>query len=313
MFMGITMLKIFGKKEKERDILEIDINEPVDCLCDFTYNFYWQHNGEKLQPEWKIADTDITFKDLVEHLKTGGTVKINGNAGHRLGSSMGADLKFFGGTGGEIDVGDIIVEGDIDTRMGISMVKGCIYVNGSVKEPIGNLVEVKSDMKGYKKFKSITDIMNNGLEGDKLKGSQLMNNRLIINDRTVRDTVGSRLDKDSEIVVNGNVDLSTGILMRNGIVRVNGSAGKNTGALLNGGTVIINGNCDDFTGIDMIKGAIIVNGNAGKFLVANKKSGAVFAKNGSPIPPAKEKSLSSEDSTNILRYGFNPREFKKFE
>lgn len=308
-------MKLFGRKskEKERDILEIDLPEPVDCLCDFTYNFYWQHKGEKLAPEWKIADIDVTFKDLVEHLKNGGTVKIKGNAGHRLGSSMGTDLKFFGGTGKEIDVGDIIVDGDVDTRMGISLVKGSIYVKGNVKEPIGNLVKVKSDMTGYKKFKSITDIMKNGLNGDKLEGNQMVNNRLIIDDGMVRDTVGSRLDEDVEIVVNGNVDLSTGILMRNGTVRVNGNAGKNTGALLNGGTLIINGNCDDFTAIDMIKGSIIVNGNAGKFLAANKKSGTVFAKAGSPIPPAEEKSLSSEDSNNLLRFGFNPREFKKFE
>lgn len=307
------MLKIFGKKEKKRDIMEIDTEEPVDCLCDFTYNFYWQHKGEKLAPQWKILDTGITFKDLVEHLKNGGTVKINGNAGHRLGSSMGADLKFFGGTGGEINVGDIIVDGNVDSRMGISMVKGCIYVKGNVKEPVGNLVEVKSDMKGYKKFRSITDVVMNGLEKDKLEGSQMMNNGILINDGVVRDTVGSRLDKDSEIVVNGNVDLSTGILMRKGTVRVNGNAGKNTGALLNGGTVIINGNCDDFTGIDMIKGSIVVNGNAGKFLAANKKNGTVLAKKGSPIPPAEEKSISSEDSTRLLKYGFNPREFKKFE
>ncbi len=313
LFLGIIMLKIFGKKEKERDILEIDLREPVDCLCDFTYNFYWQHNGEKLAPEWKVPGNDITFKDLVEHLKNRGTVKINGNAGHRLGSSMGADLKFFGGTGGEINVGDIIVDGDIDTRMGISMVKGSIYVKGTVKAPIGNLVEVKSDMDGYKKFRSITDIMKNGLEGEKLQGAQMMNDRLVINDGVVRDTVGSRLDDDGEIVVNSNVDLSTGILMRNGTVRINGNAGKNTGALLNGGTVIINGNCDDFTGIDMIKGSIIVNGNAGKFLAANKKRGAVFAKKGSPIPPVEEKNLSSEDSAMLLKYGFNPREFKKFE
>ncbi|MEL7669829.1 hypothetical protein [Methanobacterium sp.] len=307
-------MNLFGrKKEKKRDILEIDISEPVDCLGDFTYNFYWQHKGEKLAPEWKIVDTDITFGDMVGHLKNGGDIKINGNAGHRLGSSMGTDLKFFGGTGKEIDVGDIIVDGDVDTRMGISMVKGSIYVKGNVKEPIGNLVKVKSDMKGYKKFKSITDIMMNGLEGDKLEGNQLEGRRIIIDDGMIRDTVGSRLDGDKEIIVNGNVDLSTGILMRKGTVRINGNTGKNTAALLNGGTVIINGNCDDFTAIDMIKGSIIVNGNAGKFLAANKKSGVVFAKTGSPIPPVKEKNLSSEDSNTLLKYGFNPREFKKFE
>ena len=308
------MLKLFGKKskEKERDILEVTLQEPVDCLCDFTYNFYWQHKGEKLQPEWKIPENDVTFKDLVEHLKKGGSIKINGNAGHRLCSSMGVDIKYFGGSGKDVDVGDVIVDGDVDTRMGISMVRGSIYVKGDVKEPFGNLVEIKSDLKGYRKFKSITDIVMNGLNGEKLIGSQITGNGISITDGSIRDTVGARVDKEVEIVVNGNVDLSTGILMRNGVVRVNGNAGKNTGALLNGGTVIINGNCDDFTGIDMIKGTIIVNGDAGKFLVANKKSGVVFAKKGSPIPPANEKNLNSEESTMLLRHGFNPREFKKF-
>lgn len=309
------MLKLFGKKkdEKEKDILEIDIPKPVDCLCDFTYNFYWQHKGEKLQPEWEIPGTNTTFKDLVEHLKNGGSVKINGNAGHRLCSSMGVDIKYFGGSGNEIDVGDVIVDGDVDTRMGISMVKGSIYVKGNVKEPFGNLVEVKSDRKGYKKFKSITDIVMNGLEGEKLKGSQITPNGILITDGAVRDTVGSRLDKEAEIVINGNVDLSTGILMRKGTVRVNGNTGKNTGALLNGGTVIINGNCDDFTAIDMIKGKIVVNGDAGKFLAANKKSGVVFAKNGRPVPPSSEKNISSKDIAKLLKHGVNPREFKKFE
>lgn len=309
------MFKIFGKKkdEKKRNILEIDLQEPVDCLCDFTYNFYWQHKGEKLDPGWKIPGNEYTFLDLVDHLKNGDTVQINGNVGHRLCSSVGVDLKFFGGSGKEVDVGDVIVNGDVDTRMGISMVKGNIYIKGNVKAPIGNLVEVKSDMKSYRKFKSITDILVNGLKGERLEGSQLTNNGILINDRIVRDTVGSRLDKDAEIIVNGNVDLSTGILMRNGTVKVNGNAGKNTGALLNGGTVIINGNCDDFTGIDMIKGSIIVNGNAGKFLAANKKIGTLFAKNGSPIPPTEEKNISSEDSAMLLKMGFNPREFKKFE
>lgn len=309
------MLKLFGRKpkEKERDILEVNISEPVDCLADFTYNFYWQHKGEKLQPEWKIPGNDITFRDIVEHLKKGGSVKINGNAGHRLCSSMGVDLKYFGGSGKEIDVGDVIVHGDVDTRMGISMVKGNIYVKGNVKEPFGNLVEVKSDMKDYRKFKSITDVLTNGLQGEKLEGSQITPSGIFINDGAVRDTVGSRMDKGAEIVLNGNADLSTGILMRKGTVKINGDAGKNTGALLNGGTVIIDGNCDDFTGIDMIKGTIIVNGNAGKFLVANKKNGAVFAKKGSPIPPAEEKNLRSDESSMLLKLGFNPREFKKFE
>ncbi len=310
------MFKIFGRKsedKEEREILEIEVTEPVDCLCDFTFNFHWQHKGEKLDPKWKIPGNALTFGEVVEHLKNNGNVRINGNAGHRLASSMGVDLQYFGGSGEDVPVGDIYVEGDIDTRMGISMTRGNIYVKGVVKEPMGNMVEVKSRQKGYRQFRSITDIVTNGTGGDKLIGCQFAGKKFIVDDGSIKDTVGARLDVDVDIVKKGDVDLSTGILMRKGTVRINGNAGKNTGALLNGGTLIINGDTDDFTAIDMIKGTIIVNGNAGKFLAANKKSGIILAKNGSPIPPAEEKTLQNADQQLLIAQGFNPTGFKKFE
>ncbi|MCE5213270.1 MAG: hypothetical protein LLF83_00930 [Methanobacterium sp.] len=310
------MLNLFGRKSDEesqkKETLVVESPEPVDCLCDFTFNFHWQHKGDKLDPSWKIPHNDLTFGEVVEHLKKGGDIRINGNTGHRLSSSMGVDLKYFGGKGNDIPVGDVYVDGDVDTRMGISMAQGNIYVKGKVSEPMGNLVEVKTDVKGYKKFRSITDVIHQGLNGDKLVSGQLIGNKLIIDDKTVKDTVGARLNREAEIIFKGNVDLSTGILMRKGVVRINGSAGKNSGALLNGGTLIINGDTDDFTAIDMIKGKIIINGDAGKFLAANKKNGIILAKKGRPIPPAEENSLSSEDRTLILNYGFNPQDFKKF-
>jgi Formylmethanofuran dehydrogenase subunit C len=191
--------------------------------------------------------------------------------------------------------------------------RGNIYVKGEVKEPMGNLVEVKSDVKGYQKYRSITDILHQGLEKDKLVNCQLVGSKLIIDDGTIKDTVGARLNRDAEIILNGKVDLSTGILMRKGTVRVNGPAGKNSGALLNGGILIINGDTDDFTAIDMIKGKIIVKGDAGKFLAANKKTGAIYAKKGRPIPPASENPISNEDRNLLLSYGLNPQGFKKFE
>ncbi|MDY9922614.1 hypothetical protein [Methanobacterium sp.] len=309
------MFKIFGRESDkvEREFLEIEVTEPVDCLCDFTFNFYWQHKGEKLDPIWKIPGNDLNFGEVVEHLKNKGNIRINGDAGHRLASSVGVDLQYFGGTGRDIPVGDIYVEGDVDTRMGISMTRGSIYVKGKVNEPMGNLVEVKSGQNGYRQFRSITDLITNGPEGDKLLGCQFAGKRFIINDGTVKDTVGARLNADVDIIKQGNVDLSTGILMRKGSTRINGKAGKNTGALLNGGTIIIDGNTDDFTAIDMIKGTIIVNGDAGKFLAANKKKGIILAKNGSPIPPVDEKPLQSADQQLLISQGFNPSGFKKFE
>jgi formylmethanofuran dehydrogenase subunit C len=307
------LFEIFKKKsEPHEDMLEIDLKEPVDCLCDFTFNFHWQHKGEKLDPSWKVPNNDVSFGDLVEHLKQGKDIKINGDVGHRLCSSVGTDLVYFGGNGKELNVGDVYVDGNVDTRMGISMTRGRIYIKGTIKEPVGNVVQVKSDVKGYKKFRSITDIMSNGLESDSPIGFQVKGNQMIIDDEMVKDTVGARLDVDGNITVNGNVDLSTGILMRKGRVRINGNAGKNSGALLNGGTVVINGNTDDFTGIDMMHGNIIVNGNAGKFMAANKKNGNLFAHSGHPIPPTTEKSVTSSDQQFLIGLGFNPRKFKKF-
>jgi formylmethanofuran dehydrogenase subunit C len=309
------MFKIFGskKEKKERKCLDLEVDEPVDCLADFTFNFHWQHKGEKLDPSWKIPGNDYTFGEVVEHLKRGDDVRVNGAAGHRLCSSMGVDLQYFGGSGGELSVGNMYVEGNVESRMGISMTKGNIYVKGRLKEPIGNLVEVNSDKKGYRKFRSITDILTNGLGGDKLKIAQFVGKKLILDDGTVKDTVGARLNIDAEISLSGDVDLSTGILMRKGLVLINGNAGKNTGALLNGGTVIVNGDADDFTAIDMIKGTIIVNGDAGKFMAANKKSGVILARKGSPIPPTKEVKLSNQDQKLLIGYGFSPQGFMKFE
>ena len=172
------MLNIFGRKKDSdeniyENILEIELKEPVDCLCDFTYNFYWQHQGEKMNPDEKIPGNDHTFREVVEHLKKGHNIKIIGDVGHRLCSSMGVNLQYFGGDGKDIEVGNVIIDGDVDSRMGISMARGSIYVKGKVKEPIGNLIQLKSDLKGYKKFKSITDIVTNGLNGEKLIGGEL--------------------------------------------------------------------------------------------------------------------------------------------
>ena len=109
------------------------------------------------------------------------------------------------------------------------------------------------------------------------------------------------------------MDLSTGILMRKGVVKVNGNAGKNTGALLNGGTVLINGDCDDFSGIEMKRGTLIVNGNAGKFMGAQKKNGVILAKKGSPIPPTEQRNLEEYDKQLLISEGVNPSGFLKFE
>lgn len=299
-------------KSKEEKIIELNVDGVVDCIGDFTYNFYWSHKGEKMELNDLIQGTEYSFKDINDYLQKGYSIKINGDAGHRLASSLGVNLKYFGGDGSSVNVGNIIVEGNVKSRMGISAVKGNIYVKGDITGPIGNLVEIKSDKKDYRKFRSITDIIMNGLNKDKLIGAELHGNTLTINDEMVRDTVGARINKNCEIIVNNDVDLSTGVLMRKGRVIVNGKSGKNTAALLNGATIIINGNCDDFTAADMIKGNLIVNGNAGNFLAANKKTGTIYAKKGSAIFPTKEQKLDMDDKNFLIKNGFNYKGFKKF-
>ncbi|MCQ8904227.1 MAG: hypothetical protein NQU45_00715 [Methanothermobacter sp.] len=305
------MFGFLGRRRDERDVIEVEPDGPVDCIADFTYNFYWQHLGEKLDPDERIPGASHTFREVVEHLKAGGEVIVRGDAGHRLASSMGADLAYFGGGGGVMDAGVVTVEGDVDTRMGISMVSGIIYVKGRVRDPIGNIVEVRSDRRGYKKFMSVTDIIRNGPGAEPINVT-LEHGRMVIDDGHVRDTLGARLDVDAEIIHRGDVDLSTGILMRRGTVRVMGDAGKNTGALLSGGTVIIHGDCDDFSGIDMRGGYLIVDGDAGKFMGAQRRGGVILARRGKPVPPTSESDLTGDDRRVLMEAGLRPHLFRRF-
>ena len=297
--------------ENKDKVLTLELDKPINCLCDFTYNFIWQSN---FNPEEKIKE-NITFKTLVEHLKNGGIVYIKGNVGKRFCSSMGVDLKYFGGSGGRIKVGTVIVDGDVDTRFGISMLSGTVYINekNKIKEPMGNVIEVESDIKGYRKFISITEFVEyRYIEEKLLKPNKFDKNKgvLEINDKIKRDTVGARLNEDKKIIVNGDVDLSTGILMKKGRVIVNGNAGKNTGAVLNGGLVVINGNTNDFTGFEMKDGIIVVDGNAGKYLGAKKKGGVIYAREGKEVPPTKKYELNNDDVEFLKSLGYSGKFYK---
>jgi len=44
-------------------------------------------------------------------------------------------------------------------NVGMGMVSGAIYVKGPIEEPLGNVVEIVSDKPGYRKFRSITEIL----------------------------------------------------------------------------------------------------------------------------------------------------------
>ncbi|MDF1531076.1 MAG: formylmethanofuran dehydrogenase [ANME-2 cluster archaeon] len=286
------------------DMLILNIKSLTNCLCDFTYNFYWQHEGTELDPDAPIDNqqgSEYTHRDLVEHLRTGGDVHIIGNAGSRLASSLGVDLKYFGGSGHALDVGSIFVDGDVGTRMGISMVSGRIYVSGSVAQPMGNVVEVVSGRDGYRCFRSITDILHHGMGVDTFTdGRNSFQDKdvpcLVLADSVLRDTVGARCERDARVMVEGDVSLSTGILMRKGTIYVDGNAGMNTGTLLAGGTVVVRGDVGEFAAADMRAGNLIITGRSRGYMCANMRGGAVFAKREvKVIPPARQCQPSDSD------------------
>lgn len=258
----------------------LELTSPVDCLCDFTYDFYWQHRGKRLSPSEIIPHqkgTSHTYEDLVTCLKRCEDVHIKGNAGKRLGSSLGVDLKFFKGTGGPLKVGSIIVDGDVETRIGISMVSGSIYVKGEVKQPLGNVIEVFSDRTGYRKYRSITGLMQNISNENVVSPNIITEKILCINDGVIRDTIAARLDSDASIIVNGNAGMSTCILMKRGTVNVKGDVGMNTGVLMRGGVLTV---CDteEFAGVYMKGGDLVIRGKAKGYVGANMKGGAIYLK-----------------------------------
>ncbi len=258
----------------------LELTSPVDCLCDFTYDFYWQHRGKRLSPSDIIPHqkgTSHTYEDLVTCLKRSEDVQIGGNAGKRLGSSLGVNLKFFKGMGESLKVGSIIVDGDVDTRMGISMVSGSIYVRGKVKQPLGNVIEVASDRAGYRKYCSITGLMQNISDETVVSPNVITKEILCINDGAIRDTIAARLDSNASIIVKGNAGMSTGILMKRGTVNVYGDAGMNTGVLMRGGVLTV---CDteEFAGAYMKGGNLVIRGKAKGYVGANMKGGAIYLK-----------------------------------
>jgi formylmethanofuran dehydrogenase subunit C len=176
-----------------------------------------------------------------------------------------------------VRTGSIIVDGDIDTRMGISMVSGAIYVKGNIKEPMGNVVEVDSDRAGYRKFRSITDLLTEGSDELILSPNSLEDRCLYLRDGIIRDTIGARLDADRKIIVDGNAGMSTGILMERGLIHVDGDSGMNTGVLMRSGTVIT-GNAGEFAGAYMAGGSLVLKGKAKGFVGANMRGGVIFYK-----------------------------------
>ena len=268
------------------------------CLGDFTFDFYWQHQGSRLDKDQTVSG--ISFRQIVEALSRGETVRITGNVGSRLGSSLGVDLIRLGGKGGPIETtGKIVVDGNVGSRMGISMLRGSIYVSGRVESPLGNVIEVESDLTGFRKFISITETLEKG--SMVLEPNTLDKRGLIVRDGILRDTLGARNPADKTVCMEGDAGMSTGILMRCGQIVVQGDADRNTGVLMQGGQIVIRGKAGDFTGTEMRGGDVFVEGDAGKFTCARMRGGAVYAKSGKPLPPAREQLLSTSELTSVAK------------
>lgn len=292
--------------------MELKLASPQDCIGDFTYNFIWQHRGAKLKPTDTIPSqigTSYTYEAVVEALKRGEDVHIKGDVGTRLGSSLGVDLVFFGGTGKELPaVGSIIVDGNAGSHLGLSMLAGALYVKGEAAEPLGNVVQVRSDLEGYKKFVSITWLIHHPEEHQAqnlLKPNEFKDGLLILADRIVRNTVAARCREEAMVQVKGDVGLSVGILMRRGLLVVEGNAGMNAAALLNGGTVVVLGDAAEFLGVEMKKGVAFVKGNIKGYVGAHMTGGRIICRRTKPIPPVKEKKLEKEDFELLGRFGLS--------
>lgn len=161
----------------------------VDSLCDYTFNFYYLN--QKLETDSLIldqAESSYTYQDLVDALKNGADVHIKGDVGERLAYSMGVDMKHQGGSGRPKPAGRVFVDGSVGSEAGMGMMSGTLYISGTVQAPRGNIIEVAPDMDGYRKFRSITDIMCSGPGEDTLVSNSLgkENNILILNDGILR-------------------------------------------------------------------------------------------------------------------------------
>ena len=201
-----------------------------------------------------------------------------------------------------------IVDGNAGSYLGMSMLSGLIYVKGEVEEPVGNVVQVKTDLEGYKKFVSITWLLHHPEEKEMesiLEPNELKEGELLLNDKILRSTLAARCNCRKEICVHvkGDVGISTGILMRKGFVLVEGNAGMNAAALLNGGKVVILGDAAEFSGVGIRKGLVFVKGECKGFIGAKMVGGKIICRRTKLVPPVKEKALEKEDLTLLSRFG----------
>ena len=293
----------------------------MDNLCDYTFNFCW-HNRQ-LDPDAHIPHqngTKCTYRDLTDALKTETEVHIKGDVGKRLAQGMGADIRHLGGTGGIVTgtTSPIFVDGDVGAEAGLGMVAGAVYVSGRVEEPLGNIIEVRSDVVGYRKFVAVTDLLCNRRPEVPVSNSlDHETRRLVLNDSILRGTLCARCDCPVDVLVEGDAHNGTGLLMRQGTVTVTGDAGMNTGAHLNGGTVVVRGVAGEFAGAYMKCGVLLVGAGRG-YAGADMKGGAIYSrKKIATSPPAEKTRITGADMSLIRKLvgagRFESMRYSKYE
>ncbi len=286
--------------------IEIELTSPVENVCDYTFDFHWQN--QRLDPDSVIpyqSNTHFTYKDLVDALKDGSDIHIKGDVGVRFAYSLGVDLKHFGGSGNPGSAGRVFVDGNVGAEAGMGMVSGTLYVtaSGNVAEPMGNIIEVKSDVQGYRKFRSITDILCNGPGTDTLVSNNFddAGRLLTLDDGILRGTLGTRCDCMATIVVEGDAYNGTGLLMRHGTIMIKGDGGMNTGAHLDGGTVAVFGSVGEFAGVYMKSGSLVFKDAKG-YVGAELKGGTIYSKKKvKTTPPAGKSRMKGNDSALLRR------------
>ncbi|TQD25268.1 formylmethanofuran dehydrogenase [Methanolobus vulcani] len=283
-------------------VKELVLEGTADYVCDYTFNFYWHNNSlnpDSLIPEQK--DSTFTYRNIVNELKAGGDVRITGNVGTNFAYSLGADIKHLGGSGEIEKAGRIFIDGNVGPEAGMGMVSGTLYVKGDIEYPLGNIVEIASDVPEYRKFRSITDILCNGTGSEELIGNEFNETEriLVLKDRIPRGTVAARCPCDAKVIIEGDAYNGTGMLARKATVIVNGNAGMNTGSHLNGAVVVVHGEVGEFAGAYMKDGKLIFL-NAKGFIGAGMEGGAIYSKNKAKTsPPAAKSRMKGEDSSLI--------------
>ena len=284
-------------------VKELIIEGTADYICDYTFNFYW-HN-KSLNPDSLITgqnSTTFTYRDIVDELKTGGDVRITGNVGKNFAYSLGAGIKRLGGSGEIEKAGRIFIDGNVGPEAGMGMAAGTLYIRGDIEYPLGNIIEVASDVPEYRKFRSVTDVLCNGTDNDELIVNKFNETErtLILKDGIPRGTVAARCPCDAKVIIEGDAHNGTGMLASNATVIINGNAGMNTGSHLDGGTVVVHGEVGEFAGAYM-KGGKLIFLNAKGFIGAGMEGGAIYSKNKAKTSPPAAKSRMKGDDSKLMR------------